>query len=190
MIGRGERREPPIIPCFCHFAADIQQADVMSTQRPRTQEFASSESEHEGSGVEGRFDFRIAANRQRGTTFVSPDFGNLWAPISDAYSLGFLVGIFNSLAVSADGNKLAAMANGTIYLSEANPPPALNVSITNNNALLSWMLPTSSFVIQQCSDLVNWSAVTNAPQWNITNLQNQVLLPLSQSQRFYRLKTP
>ncbi len=52
------------------------------------------------------------------------------------------------------------------------------------------MQPVSIFVLQQSSDLASWSAVTNAPQLHITNLQNQIALPISGAQTFYRLKTP
>jgi len=55
--------------------------------------------------------------------------------------------------------------------------------------VISWTAPTANFILQQSSDLANWSSVTNAPILNITNLQDQVILPISQSQSFYRLKT-
>ena len=52
------------------------------------------------------------------------------------------------------------------------------------------MQPATNFLLQQSSDLVTWSTITNAPTLNITNLQERVALPLSASQTFYRLKTP
>jgi hypothetical protein len=52
------------------------------------------------------------------------------------------------------------------------------------------MVPVTTFILQQSTDLENWSDVTNAPVLNLTNLQNQVTVPLTQTQTFYRLKTP
>ena len=96
----------------------------------------------------------------------------------------------NPVLISADATKFAALANGNIYLSEPNPSPTLSLTQSGANAVLSWMVPTSNFLLQQSSDLANWSTITNAPTLNITNLQNQLTLPLSQTQTFYRLKTP
>ena len=44
-------------------------------------------------------------------------------------------------------------------------------------------------VLQQNSDLTttNWADVTNLPTLNLTNLKNQVILPLSGGGRYYRL---
>ena len=50
-----------------------------------------------------------------------------------------------------------------------------------------------NFVLQQNSDLCtsNWTDLTNnTPTLNLTNLQNQVALPLPAGNAFYRLKTP
>jgi hypothetical protein len=38
--------------------------------------------------------------------------------------------------------------------------------------------------------MANWTDVTNPPTLNLTNLQNQVALPLPAGNVFYRLKTP
>jgi hypothetical protein len=47
-----------------------------------------------------------------------------------------------------------------------------------------------NFVLQQSADLSSWSVVTNQPVLNLTNLQNEVILPPPDSNVFYRLKTP
>ena len=59
-----------------------------------------------------------------------------------------------------------------------------------SNATLSWTLPTTNFVLQQSADLVAWVNVTNAPVLNLSNLQNRVTLPMSNSGVYYQLKTP
>jgi hypothetical protein len=44
--------------------------------------------------------------------------------------------------------------------------------------------------MQQSSDLGSWTDVTNPPVLNLTNLQNEVTLPMHAGCGFYRLKTP
>jgi hypothetical protein len=44
--------------------------------------------------------------------------------------------------------------------------------------------------MQQSSDLGSWTDVTNPPVLNLTNLQNEVTLPMHAGSGFYRLKTP
>ena len=45
-------------------------------------------------------------------------------------------------------------------------------------------------MMQQSSDLQNWVDMTNQPVLNLTNLQNEVILPPPGSNVFYQLKTP
>jgi hypothetical protein len=116
--------------------------------------------------------------------YISQDSGASW------YLANAPEGYPQLPLVSSDGTKLALLNGSTIFLSEAViPAPTLNVTVSNSNLLLSWMVPTTNFILQQSFDLVNWATVTNVPILNITNLQNQVILPFSQSQSFYRLKT-
>jgi hypothetical protein len=106
--------------------------------------------------------------------------------------------VWNGVVCSADGNKLMAVSagtnsmslgNGTIWISQIFASPTLNIAPAND-IQLSWTIPSTNFVLQQSSDLANWSDVTNMPTPNLTNLQNQVTLPLSSDSSFYRLKTP
>jgi len=95
------------------------------------------------------------------------------------------------VASSADGGKLAAVANGGgIYVSQSTPTPLLNVVRSGTNLVLSWIVPSKSFVLQHNSDLTttNWMDVTNTPTLNLTNLQNEVVLSATSGSRFYRLK--
>jgi hypothetical protein len=50
-------------------------------------------------------------------------------------------------------------------------------------------VPSTSFVLQENSDLTttNWTTVTTPPTLNLTNLQNQVMVPVPTGNRFYRL---
>jgi hypothetical protein len=65
----------------------------------------------------------------------------------------------------------------------------MNITPTNGNYTLSWTVPSTNFVMQQSSNLISWSNVTNTPALNLTNLQNQVMLSPSNSSGFYRLST-
>ena len=51
-------------------------------------------------------------------------------------------------------------------------------------------MPSTNFVMQQSPDLCSWTDMTTTPVLNLTNLQNEVILPLTGSNGFYRLKTP
>jgi hypothetical protein len=104
-----------------------------------------------------------------------------------------------SVASSADGNNLlvAPIADQSfnpapIYISQATTPPQLNLTPSITNLALSWIIPSTNFVLQQNLDLTttNWVTLTNTPTLNLTNLQNQVILSPSNSSGFYRLKTP
>jgi len=96
-----------------------------------------------------------------------------------------------TVALSADGNKfIAAVNGGGIWISQTIPTPAMNISPESSKLALSWTIPSTNFVVQQSSDLISWSDVTNAPVLNLTNLQNEVMLSPSNSSGFYRLKTP
>jgi hypothetical protein len=95
-----------------------------------------------------------------------------------------------SVASSADGNTLAAaIKGGGIWIAKSTPTPELTIEPTDG-LQLSWLIPSTNFVLQQSPDLSSWSDVTNVPVLNLTNLQNQVTLPLSADSSFYRLKTP
>jgi hypothetical protein len=123
--------------------------------------------------------------------FTSTDSGATW--ITNSLPNHSWMGV----AASADGGRMAAaysdaatVVYGGIYTSQTTPTPQLNVSLTNGTMTLSWLIPSTNFILQQSSDLASWSAVTNTPVLNFTNLQNQVALPVSTGNVFYRLKAP
>jgi hypothetical protein len=132
-----------------------------------------------------------------GYIYVSADFGTTWvqadAPIED----------WRCVASSADGGKLvgaAPAANygyagnylGGIYTSQTTPAPCMNVTPANGSLTLSWTVPSTNFVLQQNPVLsaTNWTAVTNPPVLNLTNLQDEVVLSPTNNHCFYRLRTP
>lgn len=101
------------------------------------------------------------------------------------------------VASSADGSTLFAdgtvsVAEGHVWSSQSTPAPQLNISAADTNALLSWIVPSTSFILEQNSDLgtADWTPVTNIPTLNFTNVQFEVTLPRNNSQSFFRLATP
>jgi hypothetical protein len=68
----------------------------------------------------------------------------------------------------------------------------MNTTPANGNLTLSWIIPSTNFVLEQNLDLTstNWTDVTNMPVLNLTNLQDEVTLPLTNGSGFYRLATP
>jgi hypothetical protein len=72
------------------------------------------------------------------------------------------------------------------------PPPMLNISASTDILTLSWVTPSTNYVLQENSDLTttNWVTLTNTPVLNLTNFQNQVTLSPSKSSGFYRLAIP
>lgn len=124
--------------------------------------------------------------------YTSSDSGLTWAsnsaPVSDIPN-------FSRIASSADGCKMFAVRYGSpgIWTCQIVPASTLNInSSASTGAVLSWLMPSTNFVLQQNSDLTttNWADMTNTPVLNLTNLQNQVALPLPVTNAFYRLKTP
>ena len=100
----------------------------------------------------------------------------------------------SAATISADGAKMVVTdksPSGAIYTSYPQPAstqPILNLKRTGNFQL-SWLMPSTNFTLQQSSDLTNWTAVTNVPVLNLTNLQNQVSLPLPAGNVFFRLSS-
>lgn len=114
-----------------------------------------------------------------GSIYTSTDSGATWnsGPSGD----------WSSVASSADGNRLVAAANGGgIYISQRTPIQCLSIAPLNNNLVLSWLVPSTNFVLQQNLDLstTNWTDVINLP-----GLQGQITLPMAAPSGFYRLKT-
>ena len=61
----------------------------------------------------------------------------------------------------------------------------MNLSAADN--VLSWIIPSLDFNLQQSPALMNWTDVTNVPFPNFTNLENQVALPSPVGNSFFRL---
>ncbi len=120
--------------------------------------------------------------------YTSADSGQTWVSNSAPK-----LSEWSAVAGSADGHAVVAAGfPGGIYILKTTPSPSLNINLTpsNGNLGLSWIVPSTNVVLQQSSDLAGWSNVTNVPSLNPSNVQNQVTIPLSNSFGFYRLATP
>ena len=136
---------------------------------------------------------KLVAVSQGGSSpiFTSTNYGVTWISNTSPNALWMAV------ASSADGAKLAAISwdNGDSYqhvcTSQSTPSPQLNLAPTNG-IKLSWIVPSTKFVVQWSSDLSagNWQNVTNGPVLNLTNLQDEVSLTGTNQCGFFRLKTP
>lgn len=128
---------------------------------------------------------KLIAVAQSGYIYTSTNSGLNWTSNTPPGPF------WQAVASSADGDRLllASTVNG-VYTSYSAPTPQLNLTPSFTNLVLSWIIPSTHFVLQQSSNLVSWTDVTNAPVLNLTNLQNEVTLSPSNPSSFYRLKTP
>jgi hypothetical protein len=128
-----------------------------------------------------------------GAVWLSTNSGATWctnnSPLQD----------LGALASSADGGKLVAAAasdvnddvnSGAIYTSQSIQSPLVNLTPANGYLTLSWLVPSTSFVLEQSPDLINWQEVTNPPVLDLNNLQDEVVLSPTNNNGFYRLTTP
>ncbi len=125
-----------------------------------------------------------------GYIVTSIDSGATWTTIN------FTNQDIHSTACSADGGKMYASSGfnyfqntGQIHCGYAPSPSSLSLDQSNEVATVKWLVPSTNLVLQQSSDLQNWSATANAPALNTINLQNEVALPATGNQ-FFRLATP
>lgn len=128
---------------------------------------------------------RLAAAGTGDAIYTSTNSGVTWSPATVP------TGNWCAVASSADGTKLAAVANGGgICTWQTTPAPALTIAPVGNGLVISWVIPSTDFVLQQNSgfDPSNWTDVVPPPALNLTNLQNQVTIAMPSGTTFYRLK--
>jgi hypothetical protein len=121
-----------------------------------------------------------------GRTYVSGDAGASWALVN-APALPW-----TALALSADGSTLMAAFDGGIYVSplQISSPPALRITHSGSNVVLSWPTNATGFGLQQSAALgsPNWVGATDPV--SIVNARNQVSVTATNRANFYRLKSP
>jgi hypothetical protein len=115
--------------------------------------------------------------------FTSTNSGTTWATNDTP------IGPWEAVACSADGHRLAAaMWGGPVCTSQSMPASVLRASLSSNQLVIAWTIPSLSFALHQTSDLSanTWTEVTNKPAVDYTSLMNQLALP-PEGNRFYRL---
>lgn len=124
----------------------------------------------------GYFPFEIILSTNSGITWTTN------APTQEPGTF------WSSVASSADGGTLyAALDGGGIWMSQTAIAPQLNVVSSNSILALSWIVPSTNFVLQQSPDLMNWSTLTNAPCLFAPKLEEQVALSPTNTSSFFRL---
>jgi hypothetical protein len=118
--------------------------------------------------------------------YSSTNFGSIWT--TNDIPINFSGGGGCAVALSADGNKSVIVGSAQYIYALYNPPaPQLNLAPSNSNLALSWLIPSTNFVVQQSPDLISWSSITDAPTLNLTNLNNELSLSPTNGSGFFRL---
>jgi photosystem II stability/assembly factor-like uncharacterized protein len=103
---------------------------------------------------------------------------------------------WNCVTCSADGNSLVVAVGAHIAALHAPnpappvpPSPQLAVNLSGGNLNVSWLVPSTPFVLQQTSDLrlSGWVDVLASPTLNLTNLHYQLTVTPGLGKSFYRL---
>lgn len=121
-----------------------------------------------------------------GVIFLSRDSGATWMT-TDPPRAGF---IWTCVAASADGNRLFAGLNlGEIHTSRTSATPHLNITAAGTNSVISWIIPSMQFGLQESPDLspTSWMDVLTQPTTSL--YWQQVILAPSSGNHFYRLKS-
>jgi hypothetical protein len=121
---------------------------------------------------------------------ISTNSGASWAPTI------LPAGWWSAVAASADGSFLVVAGSGQIATLHAPvpappipPSPQLAIDRPGANLELSWLAPSTPFVLEQTADLrsADWLAVPTLPTLNLTNLHYQLTLTPASGKSFYRL---
>jgi photosystem II stability/assembly factor-like uncharacterized protein len=114
--------------------------------------------------------------------------------ISTNFGISWVTNIFlnqtcSSAALSADGDELVvgASGGGGLWVASSILSPRLILAQTNGSLALSWLIPSTNFVVQQSPDLISWSSITDQPALNLTNLNYEMNFAPSNAGGFFRL---
>ena len=113
-----------------------------------------------------------------GSIHISGDYGQTWTN-ADAPHLRW-----RTVSVSADGNKIiAGTIDSGVYTFQASTAlPPLHLDQKRKKLIISWVVPSSPAVLQHSSDGVNWINVTQKPLLNLSTLNYEIILPLTNDQ--------
>jgi hypothetical protein len=120
--------------------------------------------------------------------YISTNSGATWE-LSNQQALAW-----DSVVSSADGHRWWACrgAGGGLFGGASPAEPTVQIGVTNANVSLSWIVPSSPFVLQQKQSVGSgvWSTVSVTPRLNPSTLCNEVSVPASGSSGFFRLASP
>jgi photosystem II stability/assembly factor-like uncharacterized protein len=111
--------------------------------------------------------------------YTSSDGGMTWSTNLFAESW--------NAAISADGREIVAASGQGIWIGRTNSTSELRIKSTTGDLELSWLLPSTNLILQQTVDLSTWIAVSNPPVLNFTNLQQEITVPATTDNAFFRL---
>jgi hypothetical protein len=133
----------------------------------------------------------VSANNGANTLSVLTNNGSGGFVSNATLSVGRLPYSVVAADVNGDGGVDLICANGMDHTLTV-LTNTVTVLTNASHIVLSWIVPSTYFVLQQCPDLdtTNWLDVTNTPILNFNNLQDEVFLPPPDSDVFYRLRTP
>jgi hypothetical protein len=124
--------------------------------------------------------------------YISTNSGATWTS-AGAPAVSWWGGVTSS----ADGSNIVALGDGAIWTLRSPAPvppqppwPQLAVGLSAANLGLSWLVPSTRFVLQQNSDLgsTNWVEVPTSPTLDNTNLHQRLTLTPSLGSSYFRLK--
>jgi hypothetical protein len=118
--------------------------------------------------------------------YISTNSGLSWE-LSNQQALAW-----DSVACSADGHRWWASRGAGLYGGTSAAAPFVQFNRTNENVSLSWIVPSSPFVLQQRAfvDGGVWSGLSVTPKMNPSTLCDEVLIPATDASRFFRLASP
>lgn len=118
-----------------------------------------------------------------GHIYTSSDLGATWVSnnVPNDYWL--------QIASTADGNKLVAFQEDSMWVKTETVAPQLNLKRSNNMLNISWLVPSTNLVLEESLDFnsTNWVALTNVPSLNFSNLDNELSIAPSESSAYFRL---
>jgi len=141
---------------------------------------------------------RMAAVAYSGSSVAGAGNGGIYT--SSDYGITWVANLLPSLSwscvvMSADGQTIVAAVghpgSGGVYVAQFMPAPILSLAAVAGVQTVSWLLPSTNFALQCSPDLAapSWQNVTNEPTLNLTNLHDEVAIPLPLTgNAFYRLK--
>ena len=99
------------------------------------------------------------------------------------------IGVYATDGTMINANLITGLSNpeGIVIIPTAADAPMMSLTVSTNNAVISWPAIASGFRLLQNTNLAggNWLAVSN--QSILSNGQNQVTLPVQPPQSLFRL---